>query len=193
MFLFVGGVFFTILIYPIWLLIHCALSENRSTKSKVIWIILMLLAWPFTAIVYGLFGSKRRLFQWLSGIIIGVAIAVFIGFSIFMAKIPQIARQEISNTIAAIDRLDTTGISESELKELKLNMMVLGDEMRMMYSRSSVEKVAKDINLMKLFYIYIKDNRISMDEYSDWVAKYKSREMLDRKALEKYIDGLEKK
>lgn len=190
MFLFIGGIFFTILIYPIWLLIHCALSENRSTKFKVIWIISMLIAWPLAAIVYGLFGSKRKLFQWISGIIIVFCFLALGGIFYFTGRLADISRQEISRTIAKIDQFDTTAITESELKELKLSMLVLRDEMSMSLSRAAMENLAKDISLMQLFYIYIKDHKISQDEYGDWIEKFKARAMMDRKALEKYVDSM---
>lgn len=182
-----GGFFFSILVYPIWLLVHCAISENRSTKSKVVWIVLMLLAWPFTGLVYGLFGSKRKLFQWISGIIIVVAMFVLIGIFSFMSRLSSISKQEIARTIVSLDQMDTTGISESQLKELKLSLLVLSDEMKMTLSRTAMEKLTKDISLMQLFYIYIKDHKISGTEYSDWIDKFKSREMIDRKALERYV------
>ncbi|MBM3248910.1 MAG: hypothetical protein FJZ10_05795 [Candidatus Omnitrophica bacterium] len=185
-----GGFFFSILVYPIWLLVHCAIAENRSTKSKVIWIVLMLLAWPLTGLIYGLFGSKRRLFQWISGIIITIAILALIGIFTFMGRLSSISRQEITRTVAKIDQMDTSGLSVSELKELKLSMLVLGDEMKMTFSRTAMEKLSKDISLMQLFYIYAKDDKISSYEYGDWVEKFKSRDMIDRKALERYIAGL---
>jgi len=188
-----GGFFFSILVYPIWLLVHCAIAENRSTKSKVVWIVLMLLSWPFTSLIYGLFGSKRKLFQWLSGILIAAALVASIVIFSFMNKISGIAQQEMAMTIAKLDQMDTTGLSEAELKELKLSLLVLRDEMKMRLSKTAMEKLAKDISLYKLFYIYIKDHKISGDEYSDWVDKFKSRDMIDRKALERYVEELQMK
>lgn len=194
--LFFAGFIFCILIYPIWLLVHCAISPDRSKKSKAIWIVFMILVWPIAGLLYGLFGSKRKAFQWFSGIIFALAIAtlgVIYSFTDTMGKMPIMAKQWATQIITKMDQMDTSGLSSSDLTQLKADLSVLSDEITISFSKAKMVKVSNALRLIQLFDIFTKDNKITMDEYSDWLAKFKSREMIDMKAFEKYIDELKTK
>ncbi len=65
--LFVGLIFYG-LVFPIWMLIHCANSTDLSKKAKSLWIIGIVVSWFVGASFYGFFSSKDRRLQWLSGI-----------------------------------------------------------------------------------------------------------------------------
>lgn len=184
-FLIIGGVLFAAFIYPIWTLVHCATSESRSTKSKTVWIIFMILTWPITSLVYGLFSAKRKLFQWISGIIIFGLIVLGTSFFYLMNRLGEMSSVEITKTISKIDQMDTMGITPQELSKLKKDFSVLKEEMK--FSLSGLDKMHKAASLMQLFDIIDRDNKITASEYKDWMDKFESREILDRKALEQYI------
>jgi len=181
----IAGVIFGAFIYPLWTLIHCAISKSRSTKSKTIWIILMILTWPITSFVYGLFSAKRRLFQWISAILIFALVFLVTAFFYMTIKMGELTSAQISKTISKIDQIDTAGITPQGLTKLKEGLSVLKGEMK--FKLSGLEKMNKAASLMQLFDIIDRDNKITASEYKDWMDKFESREMLDRKALEQYI------
>jgi len=187
--LIVLGIFiFGALAYPIWMLIHCATAQQRSTKSKTIWIILMILVWPLTSYLYGLFASKRTLFKWFSSILIvllGLLVFVFFASTAYLNKYTA---SLISTDISKISSNQIAGLTDEEAAGIKSNLETLQNELK-----GSVLKTDKKFtiyNLTRMFDIISTDNQINQSELTDWMDKFESRDTLDRNAFEKYVDDL---
>ena len=189
--LIVLGIFiFGALAYPIWMLIHCATAQQRSTKSKTIWIILMVLAWPLASYIYGLFASKRTLFKWFSSILIvllGLLVFVFFASTAYLNKYTA---SLIADDISKISSNKIAGLTDEEAAGIKSNLETLQNELK-----GSVLKTDKKFtiyNLTRMFDIITADNQINQSELTDWMDKFESRDTLDRNAFEKYVDDLGK-
>ena len=66
------------LIFPIWMIVHCAVAKNHSDKSKTLWIIAMILLWSLGALIYGFMHLKPK-FQKnfaLANLVVMVAVAI---------------------------------------------------------------------------------------------------------------------
>ena len=76
--LFLAAIVFYGIIFPVWMIVHCANSEALSKKGKSLWIIAMILLWPISGSLYGLFVTGQRRLQWFSGIFLFMCLAMAI-------------------------------------------------------------------------------------------------------------------
>lgn len=186
---FLGGLLFSVLIYPIWMMVHCA-NSTRSTKFKAIWIILMVLIMPLVSYIYGLFASKRKLFQWISSILILLFILLLATFIFSTKMINKELSFTIEKEISRIDKMQIMGLGQEEQSELKYSLRALQKDLQVGISK--MDKASKAYSLVEMFGIITEDGEITPWEYDDWMDKFNSRDILDKDALRKYIDSLKK-
>jgi hypothetical protein len=75
---------FMALVQPIWCVVDCAVDAKRSTGSKVVWILALLLLWGVANWFYGAFAATARALRRLTRlawILIIVLVAAF--FALF--------------------------------------------------------------------------------------------------------------
>lgn len=184
------GVFiFGALAYPIWMLIHCATAQ-RSTKSKAIWIILMVLIWPIASYFYGLFASKRKLFKWFSSILIvllAFLVFVFVSATAYLTKFTD---NQLTLDISRLSSNQIIGLTDEESAGIKENLETLRNDLK--GGMLITDKKFIVYNLARMFDIISADNQVNQSELTDWMDKFESRDTLDRNAFEKYVDDLGK-
>ena len=73
-------VFFYFALLPFLALIHCAMSNKHSNKSKTMWIISIVSLWTPGGFIYGLFGSKNRMIQLMSVVFLVLLIPLGLHF-----------------------------------------------------------------------------------------------------------------
>jgi hypothetical protein len=71
---------FMALMQPIWCLVDCAIDGRRSTASKVVWIILLILLWSVANWFYGAFAAGNTILRRLTRLAWALAIALLIAF-----------------------------------------------------------------------------------------------------------------
>ena len=181
---------FGVLVYPIWMLVHCATAEGRSSKSKTVWLIFMILGWPVVGYLYGLFGSKRRFFKQISSVLIVLLISLIIIFVAATAYLNQHWRSQIAKDIARIDAVRILILNDTQREALKRGLLILDRELKPGMTR--LERKFVIYNLVEMFGVIAEDDEITPSEYRDWVDKFKSRKTIDRNVLERYIHDLQK-
>ena len=185
------GIVFCAVIYPLWVLIHCAISKVMGTTAKVIWIIIMVLFWPLGGYVYGLFGSQKKNFQWISGSIFAFGLIFIIMTSYAMSWLVDSTSQTISTGISTIKQLDNNSITQEQLIRLNNSLLILDEEIHGDWL--SFDKKLKAISLMDYFDLITEDKKITVSEYIDWMGKFESRQMLNLDGLQQYIKNLSKR
>ena len=73
-----AGLLFYGVVFPIWMLIHCANSGDLTKKAKSLWIIGILVSWFIGASFYGFLSSKDQRLRWLSGIFLFLFICAMV-------------------------------------------------------------------------------------------------------------------
>jgi hypothetical protein len=182
---FLAGIFGAALVLPIWTIVHCLSDETRSKRSKIVWVVLMFLVWPFTSFCYGIFASKKKAMQLLSGTSLVLSI-LFLGGIIFgLTYSAKMLRAEIPRLAEKLNRINTADITDTQRQQIKENLLALRDELTMRISE--LNTLHKAASLVQLYGIYTKDNTLTVSEYNDWINKFESRSMLDRRELDNYI------
>ena len=162
-------ILFFLFIYPLWALIHCAISQSRSNKSKIIWIITMILVWPLASLIYGLFGSQKRLFQWFSGIAIAGSICIF-AVLFYTATLKGVS---LTNQLAKLPLINTSELSQENIATLKDSLATLREEAR--FSLRKFPRTASAGRMITEFALITRDNKIALSEYDRWTSMFKSR------------------
>lgn len=143
------GVLFLMLIYPIMALVHCIKNEDIEQKSKIIWIVSMVLTWPFGSFFYGFLKSQKASFQWISilGLIFSM-IVVYVKFfnpSVIESKKPASSVAVSSFENKEILKSDIQKISKPEYYEEKYSNGIL--KLRVLSSDGSSEMKNGDYNM----------------------------------------------
>jgi hypothetical protein len=186
--IYIAAVIFYGVIYPVWAIVHCLRAPLRSKKSKTIWVVSMVLTWTIGSLLYGIFASKRRLFQGFFFIFIFTVIILFAGARYTVNRVSAQLNKGIAKTIQRIDYMNTEQLTRRQLNKLKTSLSTLGEEFKNYRTISSADKVRKTTELLKGFDAMMADNRITYAEYKVWMDKFKSRNRLNkqRKRLKRY-------
>jgi len=188
--LFLAGIAFAVLIFPVWALVHVAIS-TRSNKAKTLWIILMILSWPITGLVYGLFASKQKALRWLAGLqVIGIAVIIF-GFVYSLNLLSSMTRMDIVKAISKTHSLSAEGLTKGDLQNLRNSLAALKAETQPKVFQS--DKLRRSADLMELFSIIARDNKLTAEEYKAWMDSFNTRQEMDPRAFERYIRELKAK
>ena len=90
-------------------------------------------------------------------------------------------------SINTLENLDLSELSSEETLQLKTSLQILFDETQgSLWER----KTATALSLMDLLDVVVADNKITSLEYKDWMTKFKTRDLLDRSALNEFIRRL---
>ena len=166
-------------IYPIWMLFHCAMSPLNG-KMKTIWLLVILFTWSLGAILYGLIRCEKRSAPWISAI----ALMCIGMISVFpLIKMYKAANNYAIEKLSKIDRLNTAKLSPDELTELKASLRALQSEVK----SKNLERALRASHFSTLFSIYANDHQITPMEYREWIEKFNSRDMLDLNAFSAFI------
>lgn len=185
LFALVGLFLFGVIAYPIWTLIHCAISNARSRKSKAWWIVGIFLFGPLGATVYGLFGAQRKLFKWISGLLLCAVVILFVSLFYLLNTLGNIARSEINMSLGRLSSYNVAGLDPQELEKLSKSLLVLQVE-----AKSSIfdfNRMSKVSSLIQLFNIMERDGKLTATEYKDWMSKFEERNIIGRDMLQKYV------
>ena len=158
------------MIFPVWAIVSCVTSENRTKKSKAIWLIVMLLIWPMGSWIYGLFASQRRLFKIFSIIlIVGMISVEFFQYNPVIHRYLSIFYTK-NLTISDVEHMDLSQLSVQEQANLKTALIqVLTDRSK---GFKDFKKFYRGSYLMSLLKYTSSDAIISSLEYREWMKKF---------------------
>jgi len=91
---------------PIWCIIDCAIDDRRSTTSKIVWIILLVLLWGLTNWFYGALAAAGSVLRRITRIAWLAAILLVIGFFL----LPQSIRSDLKKKVAT-EREESTYVA----------------------------------------------------------------------------------
>lgn len=181
------GVFGNI-IHPIWALADCVSSKTFTKKAKIIWGSLIVVLWSIGSAIYGLSVSKKRYFKWLSGLVLFSWIAL-LGVTAF--SIPYLIKEFQKEMNTSLSIIDLSDITEEQRTQIKSNLETLKNEMSIAWYKDLQKKlIARD--MFRLLTLYLKDNKLEPAEYTDWIEKYNSRNVIDYSALAQFVANLKK-
>ncbi len=170
MLLFFLGILFYFLIFPIWMIVDCAISERKSS-SKVAWIIALLLTWTLGALVYGLFASVKRAVKILSGAGFVFAIGFIVAAVMVVNWSKTITLQQIEMKVSNFQQINVTALSQTEADEFKTSVDKFRDDLKhfsLLKSRAEVNDLEKGLVLGGM----LSDNMITHEEFEDWQKIY---------------------
>jgi hypothetical protein len=187
------GMFFFFLVFPIWMIIHCAMAQDRKTISKILWIILILTSWLLGSLVYGLFGSHKPLIKRISA---SIFILGFLSFFLFVSFLYQTSRIVASDSMERVAMLKAGELTQEHIDQMKGNLNTLAQDLNSAKGLRAIyliKNTYKDLMLNQLFIVMMKDGQMMVSEYSEWMDRFNHRSQMDPKALGEYLKSLEQK
>ncbi len=188
--LFILGMLFVLLVFPLWMIIHCVMAEDRKLVFKVLWIIFIFFSWVLGSLIYGLFASRKALIQWIAGSILVVG---FLSIFFIVNTLYQVARSVSLESVQKVSTLVSQDLSLEHVKKLKGCLMTLRQELNDAKGLKSVyliQETYKDMMLNQVFVVMMDDGQMSISEYNAWIEKFDNRRRLDARVLSAYLKSL---
>jgi len=54
------SMFYLLIVHPVWTIVDCAISKERTPKNKALWIVGQIFTWTIGSLLYGIFATKSR-------------------------------------------------------------------------------------------------------------------------------------
>lgn len=180
---------FYLLAFPIWMLVQCAVSTHLSKKAKALWLLSIVVTATAGAALFGLFASRKRSVQWISGVGLAACVAVaaltLVGLTSFAKETPA----ALEKALARMEEVQSPELSKQEMGQLRDALQTLLEEVRQSPWYRVEGKVAA-MNLQRFLMHLAADSRLSQEDYHQWKEKFESRRLLDQKAFEEYVKQL---
>lgn len=184
-----AAILFMFVAFPIWMIVDCAITASRKSLSKALWIVFMLLTWTLGAIVYGVFGSKKRGLQWTAAIIF---ITGVIGLYLFVRGLFYVADLASREALKKVEAIQTGVLTQANLDQLRARLVVLQQEEQ---SRQGAQKIfalretLKNITITQIFLKMQEDGNLTPTEYQIWIEKFDTRQTQDPDELKAFLDA----
>jgi len=170
------------------MVIDCALS-TRSVLSKVVWLVVMILIFPFMALVYGVVACKKRLARWLSAIGL-LSIGLLLGVGMWgLWTIGDLMLTYVTDVEKLLANVRYQDVSEDEKEHIKtvLDEMKTDARLPMLEQLKKRRSLKVKTSLLGLLEVYTDDGVLDAEEYKKWAQKYEERDVLDPDAFEEYV------
>jgi hypothetical protein len=174
------------LVFPVWVAIVCAKSAAPSKRAKTLWLIACIVLAPLGSWAYCIFTPQRRLFRVTAWLSLAGTIALMWFVTAFTnaeadavrehleALAPRLQRAQMA--ISASPRAEITGALDTLRREIHGGMLS--------FRRTDAASAVVD-----LLDVYLQDGRLTPAECEDWLARFKSRRVLDAGALERRVQA----
>lgn len=186
--IFIGAIVFVFVVFPIWMVVDCATSASRKTFSKALWIIAMLLTWTLGSVIYGLLASRKKAFQWISGIILVVGFCAIFFFVRSLFYITDLASTEALKRIEAIQAGVLTQEDLAKLREGLVTIQREEQEDKGILKLFVLKKTLRNVTLTQIFLKMQEDGSLTPQEYKIWIEKFDTRETQDPDELKNFLD-----
>lgn len=172
----VGGIFDLLILSLIFLLplvciVHCVLKK-RSLRSKIIWIVVLLLTLIFGALAY--LCTQARQHKWLGRLAMGFLLLLITNLafhSVVNWYIVKDAKQQAAIATQTLKSLNLSGLSRAEQNHtLTYVKITIGIASQFRGSYANADPLAKEallesVNFLRLFNIATRDGKLTHDQY----------------------------
>lgn len=180
-------VVFTFCLFPVWMLVDCAISREIPSGHKIAWILAILLVWPIGAFLYAFIASRTRYLKMITTILLLLSVLIILFLVRFGLSSLGNLQTGIATSINQVDQLNHVSVTDAEMLELKYNLKILSDEAN---GKPWDRNTLNALQLVELFNVQAQDGVISREEFNNWMSKFQTRELIDNRALESYIRKL---
>lgn len=172
----VGGIFNLLIVCLIFLLplvciIHCVMAK-RSLRSKIIWIVLLVLTLIFGAIAY--MCTQARQHKWLARLAIGFLLLLIFNLAFHSTVNWYIVKDAKHQAAVATQTLKSLNVSD--LSQVEQNHAVtyvrltvgIANEFHGSYADAppvAKEALLESVNFLRLFNIATKDGKLTREQY----------------------------
>lgn len=171
-FLFLFFLLFGFLIYPIWVLVHCA-NSGHSTRAKTIWIIVMILCWPLGAFIYGFFASRKKVFQ-VFVIVYFALTAALVGTLVWLLSwLVTESQQTFKGALSTLNHMNVAQLTDAQKSKLNRDLEILLSEFN--NERISYKQL-KSFRLIEAWEEISNDHLIDANEYRRWTIFFENRD-----------------
>jgi|GEM_PF-6207821 len=180
--IFVGILFIVVLILysvvlPIWGIVECVNSKTLGSRAKTIWILVIIIFWTVGAVLYGIFGSSQGGLKKVS--IVGLILTILLSgaFAALLPKLRSFINTQMTIAINQIDVIETPGLKAEEKNAIKQHLYSLKEETEGAWFFNPQFRAT--FQLIKLFGLMTKDNKLLPEEYRDWMTKFEARNLTE--------------
>lgn len=183
--LFLGAIY-AYLVFPVWVAIVCAKSQSTSKRAKTLWLIACIVFAPVGSWAYCIFAPHRwpfRVTAWLS---LAATIALVWFVTAFTNGEADAVRAHIDAVTPRLERAQMP-TSPSPRADIKGALDTLRHEIHggvLSFRRTDAASAVVD-----LLDVFLEDGRLTPGECEDWLARFRSRGLLDAGALERRVQA----
>ena len=181
-----GTIVFVFVAFPIWVVIDCIKSKEKSNGSKIFWIILTFLTSTLGAIIYSFLGSTNKTLRRVSIYVTIFGVLAIVGFLTLIPWLSTDLTNNINQSLVVLRTVDTTALSPEELEVIRKDLNVLSTEAKFDIRKNDQLWIAHD--LVEYFQLISQDRKIDKQEYQDWSQKFELRKILKQEEFEKLIE-----
>jgi len=183
-----SGAVFVLVVFPIWMLMECIKSRFLPHAVKALWIVSIILAWPFGSLAYASFASQKRFLARISNFIM---IVMIISSLLFSAGIYYFRRTLLPHAVSRYQKADYAGISKEDQDLIKSDLLILQNEMQANSFFSAKSLVA--LELFELFQSIVMRSAVSPSDLKDWTYQVALRTSTQEGSLGAYMNSLRDK
>ena len=187
-FFLLAAALFALAVFPLWMVVDCARSKALPKASKALWLVSIVMAWPFGSLAYASFASQKRFLVKLSNMIIASLIVMSLLFS---AGIYYFRSALLPETVARYQKAELKDLSPDKQQTIKSDLVTLQNEMQANAFFSEKSLVA--LQLFELFQSIAFNRKAAASEYEDWLSQASVRATLREENLPAYIGALNRK
>jgi hypothetical protein len=174
------------LVFPVWVAIVCAKSTAASKRAKTLWLIVCIVLAPVGSWAYCIFTPQRwpfRVTAWLS---LAGTIALVWFVTAFTNAEADAVREHVEAVAPRLQRAQMA-ISPSPRAAITGALDTLRREIHGgVLSFRKTDAASAVVDLLDAF---LQDGRLTPAECDEWLARFKSRRVLDAGALERRVQA----
>jgi hypothetical protein len=181
-----SGAIYAYLVFPVWVAVACAKSDATSRRAKTLWLIACIVLAPVGTWAYCIFTPHRwpfRVTAWLS---LAGTIALVWFVTAFTTAEADAVRMHLDAVAPRLERAqmptspspraDITGALDTLRHEIHGGVL----------SFRNTDAASAVVDLLDM---YLQDGRLTQGECEDWLARFRSRHILDAGALERRVQA----
>ena len=179
---------FILVVFPAWMLSECIRSHLLPNAVKALWIVSIIMAWPFGSLAYASFASQKRPLARISH---GIMITLIASSILFSAGIYYFRSALLPRAVAQYQKIEFSGVSKEDQDLIKADLIILQNEMQANSFFSVKSLVA--LELFELFQSIAVRPKAPPSELSDWTHQVALRESISEESLGAYMNTLREK
>lgn len=183
-----AGALFILIVFPVWMLTDCIRAKSFTNVMKMLWLVTIVIAWPFGSLAYGSFASQKKSLMRLANIMMVILIILSLLCS---AGIYYFRTVLLPEAVSRYQKVDFKGISKQDQDRIRTDLGILQNEMQANSFFSAKSLVA--LQLFELFQSIAIHQAPLPSELLDWIQQVKNHEKSSEKNLSDTMNSLRDK